>query len=90
MRTWSSELLAVSKAGHDKGKIYLALPGEEGYCLLCDGKTRTLENPKKKKEKPVQVIRHLPEGLLEQMRSVCSDADIRRILKEYKQLHSEE
>ena len=51
MRTWSSELLAVSKAGHDKGKIYLAFPGEEGYCLLCDGKTRTLENPKKEKGK---------------------------------------
>ena len=90
MRTWSSELLAVSMAGHDKGKTYLALPGEENYYLLCDGKTRSLEKPKKKKEKHVQVIRHLPEELLGQMRTICSDADIRRILKEYKQLHSEE
>ncbi len=89
MSIWSSEQLAVSKAGHDKGKTFLALPGEGDFLLLCDGEARTLEKPKKKKEKHVQMIRHLPQELLEQMQKVGSDADVRRILKEYRKLQSE-
>ena len=42
-------MLAVSLAGHDKGRIYLII-GEEGdFCYLADGKTRGAENPKKKR-----------------------------------------
>ena len=49
-------MLAKSKAGHDKGKIYVIYDVDETYVYLVDGKIRVLENPKRKKRKHVQVI----------------------------------
>ena len=49
-------MLAKSKAGHDKGHIYMIYDVDETYVYLVDGKTRSLEKPKKKKRKHVQVI----------------------------------
>lgn len=83
MKEWKSELLAVSRAGHDKGTVYLVLDADDVYFWLADGKRRKLENPKKKKQMHVQVIRHLPSELLAQMQSVTLDAHVRKILKEY-------
>lgn len=40
-----------SRAGRDKGSIYLVCKIENGYCFLTDGDKRKLDNPKKKKEK---------------------------------------
>lgn len=83
MQEWKSELLAVSRAGHDKGTLYVVLEKDETYFWLADGKRRLLEKPKKKKQKHVQVIRHLPEELLEKMQCISLDAHVRKILKEY-------
>ena len=44
---------AVSKAGHDKGVLYVVVAQEGEFAFLCDGKTKTLENPKKKKLKHI-------------------------------------
>lgn len=49
---------AVSKAGHDKGKLYIVAAQEGEYVFLCDGRTKTPEKPKKKKRKHIQPIRH--------------------------------
>ena len=49
-------MLAKSKAGHDKGHVYLVCEADEAYVYLTDGKLRTLSNPKKKKRKHVQLI----------------------------------
>lgn len=49
-------MFAVSKAGHDKGRMYLVLREEAGYVYLADGRIRTIENPKKKKRKHVQPV----------------------------------
>jgi hypothetical protein len=38
-----------SKAGHDKGDFQTVLAVELPYLLLCDGKRRSLEKPKRKK-----------------------------------------
>ncbi|WP_099204855.1 KOW domain-containing RNA-binding protein [Scatolibacter rhodanostii] len=38
-----------SKAGHDKGDFQVILELQLPYALVCDGKRRTLEKPKKKK-----------------------------------------
>jgi ribosomal protein L14E/L6E/L27E len=43
--------VVVSLAGHDKGKSYVVVGMCEEYALLCDGKNKTLEVPKKKKKK---------------------------------------
>ena len=49
-------MLAKSKAGHDKGKVYVIYDVDDTYVYLVDGRIRLLENPKQKKRKHVQVI----------------------------------
>ena len=41
---------AVSKAGHDLGKLYVINHMDNEYVYLVDGRIRTLDNPKKKKK----------------------------------------
>ena len=50
-------MLARSAAGHDKGKIYVIIAADSAYVYLVDGKSRTLEKPKKKKQKYIQIIK---------------------------------
>ena len=83
MKEYKSELLAISKAGHDKGTVYVVLEADDVYFWLADGKRRLLENPKKKKQMHVQVVKHLPAELLSQMQSITLDAHVRKILKTY-------
>lgn len=83
MREWKSEMLAISKAGHDKGELFLVLDADETYFWLVDGQRRLLEKPKKKKHKHVQVIKNLPQETAELMQSITLDAHVRKILKTY-------
>ena len=48
---------AVSKAGHDKGNLYIVVAQEGEFVFLCDGRTKTPEKPKKKRQKHIQPIR---------------------------------
>ena len=49
--------LASSKAGHDKDKIYVIIKEDAEYVWLADGKLKTLELPKKKRKKHIQLIK---------------------------------
>jgi len=49
-------MFAVSKAGHDKGKMYVIIGQEDDILYLADGKIRGLEKPKKKKKKHLQIV----------------------------------
>ena len=49
-------MLAKSKAGHDKEKVYVIYDVDETYVYLVDGRIRMIENPKRKKRKHVQII----------------------------------
>ena len=46
--------LAFSKAGHDKGKLYLIIREEGERVWLADGRTRSVQDPKKKNRKHIQ------------------------------------
>lgn len=48
---------AVSKAGHDKGELYVVVAQEGEYVFLCDGRTKTPDKPKKKKIKHIQPVK---------------------------------
>lgn len=50
-------MFAVSKTGHDKGRMYIIVKEDDSFYYLVDGKTRTTKNPKKKKKKHVQLIK---------------------------------
>ncbi len=50
-------MFAISKAGHDKGKMYLVVGEDETTVDLSDGRIRTLDNPKRKKKKHVQIVK---------------------------------
>ena len=45
--------LVYSRAGRDKGALFLVLDAEGEYVYLSDGDTRRVENPKKKKLKHI-------------------------------------
>lgn len=84
--TIRAEMLAVSEAGHDCGTLYVIV-GEEGELLLAaDGRYKTLKAPKRKNKKHLQKITHVPDEIRSMMDQVREDADLRRILKRYRQL----
>ena len=49
-------MFATSKAGHDRNGVYLILDETEEYVFLVDGIYRTVEKPKRKKKKHIQII----------------------------------
>lgn len=59
---------ATSKAGHDKGKMYVILANDENYVYLADGIYKTAAAPKKKSLKHIQIVnRTVEQKLLEQI-----------------------
>lgn len=53
---------AISKAGHDRGTLYIILAQESGFVYLCDGRLHTLEKPKKKSMKHVGLCKTAVSG----------------------------
>lgn len=75
--------LAFSKAGHDKDELFIIIKEEPEYIYLVDGKNRTLEKPKKKNKKHIQVVHFIEESLLEKINENkrISNEDIKRAIK---------
>ncbi|MFP3156429.1 KOW domain-containing RNA-binding protein [Lachnospiraceae bacterium ZAX-1] len=47
---------ATSKSGHDKGNIYVIIGEETDYVYVADGKLKTVDKPKRKNKKHIQII----------------------------------
>ncbi len=75
MDRWETGMLAKSLAGHDKDKVYVIVGLDEQFTYLADGERKTLQSPKKKKKKHVQLICEKYEL------SGVDDVAIKRILK---------
>lgn len=73
-------MFARSKAGHDKGSLYLIVKTEPEYVYLADGERRPLSKPKKKKWKHIQIIKQMPEHWNPDQKN---DDDIKRAIKQY-------
>lgn len=59
---------ATSKAGHDKGKLYVIISADEQYVYLADGKYKTVGAPKKKGIRHIQIINEtVDQELLERI-----------------------
>ncbi len=75
-------MLAVSKAGHDKGKVYVIIEEDDEYVYLADGKKRTVEGPKKKNKKHIQIIKKVQT---ERPQGGYRDLEIKRTIKKYQE-----
>lgn len=81
---------ATSLAGHDKGKLYIIieetpLTGQKDFVLLSDGVLKTVDKPKKKKKKHIQVIMTVDETIDSIIKNgqVIKNEDIKRAIKTY-------
>ena len=81
MPEYKAGRLAVSRAGHDQGRLYIVV-GEEGEsCMLSDGRLKPLSGPKKKKKKHFQIGPETELASLFGKGETVRDEDIRRVLK---------
>ena len=77
-------LFAISRAGHDKGQMYIVIKEDGDFAYLSDGKTRNLENPKKKNRKHLQIVKtDTDKVLLEKIRNgqIIYNEEIKRAVK---------
>ena len=79
-------MLAASKAGHDKDSLYVIIREDGEYIYVADGRDRTVERPKRKNKKHIQLIKkkRLPEP-----ENGFDDLEIKRIIKEYQREREE-
>lgn len=77
-------MFASSKSGHDKDTIYIIIKEEKEYVYVVDGRIRTLNHPKKKNKKHIQIIKKFQNlELAEQLRAGdrVMDEQIKRAIK---------
>ncbi|NLK75359.1 MAG: hypothetical protein GX288_08745 [Clostridiales bacterium] len=75
---------AISKQGHDFGRLYVIISKDNEYIYLVDGKIRTLQRPKKKKVKHVNLLNYYDSELIDKIKdNKVRDEDIKRALKLY-------
>ncbi|MBP5431277.1 KOW domain-containing RNA-binding protein [Ruminococcus sp.] len=47
--------VVMAEAGRDKGSYFAVVDADEKYCLIADGKSRKLANPKRKNIKHIRI-----------------------------------
>ena len=74
--------VVYSKSGHDKGDVQMIVAVEGEYLFLADGKTRKVENPKRKKHKHVQFVMENDQRAGKKIRSdeKITNSELRRTL----------
>lgn len=80
-----------SLAGHDKGDAYIIVDVEDDYAYLVNGINRTVDKPKRKKLKHLQINKKKDERILEQMhisesvdkKGLFNDEIIRKALSDH-------
>ena len=70
--------LVFSKAGRDKGEMFLTLLVENGYAYIADGDLRRVEKPKKKKLIHLQRTNNTVEI------GEITNSAVRKIIAQYK------
>lgn len=77
----------TSKAGHDQNTLYVIVAEEEAAVLVCDGRLKPIERPKRKLRKHVQPINKTVDGelvkALQEQRA--ANEQIKRAIKLYRQ-----
>lgn len=76
--------IAVSLCGRDSGRRFFILEASDPFCILADGKLRTLEKPKKKKNKHLKWLSRPQCRVSEKLQSgeKVTNRELRRALAE--------
>lgn len=82
MERGTAGMLAASKAGRDRGSLYVIIEEEAEYVYLADGRSRTVDRPKRKNRKHIQIIKKLQ---IEKPQDGYKDQEIRTIIKKYQE-----
>ena len=71
-----------SDAGRDKGKLFVVLAVEGEFLLLADGKSRKVENPKRKKRRHVLFVSAEETRLADKLKrgEKITNSELRRTL----------
>ncbi len=77
-------LFAISKCGHDKGKLYVIVRQDERYVYVADGVLKLLESPKRKNRKHIQIINKKAVNLEMPEVQGLSNENIKRAIKLYR------
>jgi len=73
---------AVSTAGHDSDQCYVIFQIEEEYVYLVDGRIRTVERPKRKKKKHIQMLEQSDTILADKVKNKSvKNEEIKRAIK---------
>lgn len=75
-------MFAVSRAGHDSKTIYVIIEEDDEYVYLADGRRRTVDKPKKKNKKHIQVVKKVQ---MEKPKEGFKDLEIKRAIKMYQE-----
>lgn len=74
--------VAISKMGHDKNHVYVIVEVKDSYVLVVDGKTKTLDKPKKKNIKHIQMVDYIYDGFVTKKNNdLLRDEDVKRFIK---------
>ena len=80
---YEAGMLAWSRAGHDKDKLYVIVKTEGEYVYLSDGRLKPVEHPKKKKIRHIQIVRQIPEELLGLNIETIKNEEIRKAIRRF-------
>ena len=81
---------AKSLSGHDRNQYYLIVKKNEKNVYLVNGRTKLLENPKKKNSRHIQIIRKLPDEVIKALSEELTDITVKRAIKIYNQQQNKE
>lgn len=77
---------AISKAGHDKSQIYVIIGEDAEFVTLCDGRLKTVDKPKRKRKKHIQMMKRTVDvALLKRLydKDKVLDEEIKYEIKHY-------
>ncbi len=78
--------IVISLNGRDKGKPFFVLDKEDIYAMLCDGRSRRIDKPKRKKIKHIRLETRSDSQTALNIKNGAkvTNSEIRRALAEYK------
>lgn len=84
-------MLAESRAGHDRGKLYVIIKEDEESVYLSDGYVRPLDKLKKKNRKHIQIIRRPMQEIVEKVHKgeEIKNEEIKRVIKLFQKENQE-